>query len=65
MTRKDYCAIAGAIRAAMEHDDWDVLGSTAIPFGVTLAADRIAEVLAANNPRFDRDRFMEACGCES
>ncbi len=49
----------------MEHDDWDVLGSTAILFGATLAADRIAEVLAADNPRFDRDRFMEACGCES
>jgi hypothetical protein len=64
MSRKDYCLIAGAIRQAMEHDDWDSLGSDAIPFGITLATDRIADALASDNPRFNRDRFYEAAGVE-
>ena len=46
MTRKDYEAIAKALRAA---------GT------VTDAISNIADVMAQDNPRFDRKRFIGAC----
>ncbi|KKK92600.1 hypothetical protein LCGC14_2701290 [marine sediment metagenome] len=56
MTRKDYAAIASAfVRASAmiynpgENDMWDEL------------RDQITNVIAANNPRFDRDKFFNAC----
>lgn len=61
MTRKDYNAIAGAIREtlaivnAQESDD-----AAAMVWAVERAAREIANVLAADNGRFDRDRFMTA-----
>lgn len=67
MTRKDYVAIAAAIMAARRDiklkepheshaDMWD---------GASLAAEHIAEVMAADNPRFDRARFLKAAGVQS
>lgn len=56
MTRKDFEAIAGVI-AGMKRDstrrDGAVLEAT---------AKRMADMLYGTNPRFDRDRFMAACG---
>lgn len=53
MTRKHYAAIAAAIWSAIEEasDGWDAC---------TVAANNIADVLAADNPRFDRDTFIQA-----
>lgn len=50
MTRKDYEAIAKALN------------------GLAFSADKgassraIADVMARDNPRFDRERFLKACG---
>lgn len=58
MTRKDYVLIASVI-AGMPS------------FAPSLRAQRdscaraFAEKLAADNPRFDRGRFLAACGVES
>lgn len=61
MTKKDYQAIARAIhearedhakRAAWESEVKEVLGDVTA---------RLANVLTAADPRFDRARFVEAC----
>lgn len=65
MTRKDYKAIAGAIAQAKAHEiqmgaegrDLAIIG-----FALESVAREIAKVLQADNPRFDRDKFLTACG---
>lgn len=65
MTRKDYVLIAQAIKR--EHDTPGISGENP-----RLIVDRvqynmaksIANVLAWDNPQFDRERFMRACGFE-
>lgn len=63
VTRKDYEAIAKALRDARRaitdkepaeslNDLWD---------GVGYARDYICDMLAADNPNFDRARFLAAC----
>lgn len=56
MSRKDYVAIAAAIRAEYKA----VSDGPALQRSVERVAERIANVLAADNPRFDRDRFLAA-----
>lgn len=72
MTKKDYQLIADAINdcasliAPFENAvngekylaGFDAGTSSARDF----VASRLAEALAADNPRFDRKRFMTACG---
>lgn len=50
MSRKDYEALAAAIRAAK-----DVPGD---PYRAVV--DNLLDALAADNPRFDRERFLAA-----
>lgn len=58
MTRKDYKLIANAINEAV------LLSVTKQQNeGVNLAAQTLATALAKDNPRFDMQRFIEACGC--
>ena len=52
MTKKDYAIIAKAI--ANTYDISDI--------GRASVANEIARALAADNPRFDRNRFLTACG---
>ena len=64
MTRKDYILIAAALRNAHDairqkepaecHDD--------MLDGIGYAADYLVDALANDNPRFDRARFLAACG---
>jgi len=62
MTAKDFTAIALAIAAEVnkpyetvtERDDRKI-----VAFNI---ASNIADVAAQQNPRFDRDRFFNACG---
>ena len=54
MTKKDYQAIARAFyqtgqETLRESETWQILRR------------KIADVFAADNPRFNRARFMEAC----
>jgi len=63
MTRKDYILIADTlvrIRPLMD------LGSSIVGDGAwevwNDACEAIASALASDNPRFDRKRFLRACG---
>lgn len=51
MTRKNYIALAGVIKEQYE-------AGTIQP----CAIDKIGDVLYEDNPRFDWNRFAEACG---
>jgi hypothetical protein len=54
MTRKDYRLIANALKALQApHNDTDTLGNVAYS---------LADVLQYDNPRFNRAKFLEACG---
>ena len=55
MTRKDYVALAAAIRGV-----YDILESNADRFVICQVAQAIAAMLAADNPRFERARFIIA-----
>jgi hypothetical protein len=50
MTRRDFELIARAVRSA------------AVVGRVGFVARPLADALASTNPRFDRGRFLEACG---
>ena len=58
MTRKDYILIAEAFKSAAEAVDYPER------LGALLAANEIAHRLERDNPRFDRPRFMAACGLD-
>lgn len=60
MTRKDYVLIAAAIKAVTEEHSAD-----SVVNGITWTAERIADALARDNPRFDRERFLKAAGVQS
>ena len=53
MTRKDFEALAAVIKAGRTGDNDDYADKT---------ARSTADMLATTNPRFDRDRFLKACG---
>lgn len=57
MTRKDYVVIAEAIRKASQAPGYAERNA--------FVAHAIADALAADNPRFDRARFLSACGVKS
>lgn len=67
MSRKQYRDMAAVIQAErnISSDDFD---DPAIAIGIDLAtrniASGLATVFAIDNPRFDRQRFMDACGIE-
>jgi hypothetical protein len=58
MTRKDYVLIAAAIKAAYQTFDKPSNHAN----GARHVAHTLADTLATDNPRFDRDRFLTACG---
>lgn len=64
MTRKDYVKLAAAVTAtkayivAREPDE----DHANMIDGASLVAEHLADTLAADNPRFDRARFLKACG---
>jgi hypothetical protein len=60
MTRKDYELIAGAI-ANLRGQQLDG-GALTNPPTLREVASELATELATTNPRFDRARFLTACG---
>jgi hypothetical protein len=65
MTRKDYILIAAALKEAKRqipeggaHATWEYIANAT-------AACVLAHSLASDNPRFDRARFLAACGVQS
>jgi hypothetical protein len=65
MTRKDYVLIAQGFADAKKHLEGLELPPHTI--GITLggwdySAKMVAAAFAADNPRFDRERFLTACG---
>jgi hypothetical protein len=62
MTRKDYVLIAKAVQEAQirafttDHD------YAAFVAGVHAVVQETMRVLAEDNPRFNRERFAQACG---
>lgn len=78
MTRKDYVALAAALNTTrplnmVTADQWTAEGATglaaaagAYDLGRTSqwvnTVQEVADMLAADNPRFDRNRFIAACG---
>lgn len=61
MTKKDYQAIARAIYEAREAHAMRAQWEDEVKETIGDVTNRIADVLAAVNPRFDRERFVEAC----
>jgi hypothetical protein len=61
MTRKDYVMIADAIKGALNYEkdfNQNEEGARVVKY----VAHTIALSLQFDNPRFDRDRFLVACG---
>ena len=58
MSKKDYVKVASIIHDAIENADpsYDAWAS------VAEAGEHLADMFAADNPRFDRDRFRKAAG---
>ena len=65
MTRKDYIALARALTAARANNRTGDANRALYNNGIDNAAACIADALAADNPRFDRARFLAACGVQS
>ena len=57
MTRKDYVQIAEIIREAKKEQDAQYM--------IQYIESAFQCLLASDNPRFDHDRFMEACKVQS
>jgi hypothetical protein len=57
MTKRDYCLLAACVADARLEQKRDASDS----YGVTIA-ENLADALELQNPRFDRARFLVACG---
>ena len=59
MTRKDYRAVAESIRPQVESG---LFQTAEVKFAVGTIVENLCEAFSNDNPRFDRVRFIEACG---
>ncbi len=64
MTRKDYVLIAEALKNARPDPHGTTISRHRYD-GWHVSACALADALANDNPRFDRERFLKACGAES
>lgn len=60
MTRKDYVLIAGVIKGAVMRTEY----YKEIKF-TEFIAEQLAKSFKLDNPRFDKTKFMQACGFET
>ena len=61
MTKKDYQIIADVIRAALTSSMVTLEALTA-ERAVEYTALDLADVFQSDNPQFNREKFLEACG---
>jgi hypothetical protein len=61
MTRKDYVLIADTIKGSMNYEQTFTNNPTRAE-AIKFLAITLASTLEADNPRFDRIRFLNACG---
>lgn len=64
MTRKDCVAIAAALSKLTLYVT-DERGASVIKTHHARVCNALADHMANDNPRFDRDRFLKACGVKS
>lgn len=64
MTKKDYELIARALKAARVSNTLDDPNKALYNNGIDNAVALMARVLAQDNPRFNRERFLIACGVQ-
>lgn len=61
MTKRDYQAIARAIHKTKQ-EQYQLVEVAGEPFDTLgVISERLADILAQDNPRFDRALFIEAC----
>ena len=68
MTRKDYVLLALHLNRQMDkakHPADTTPSSEAFRRGTVEAISAVANALASDNPRFDRDKFLSAAGVTS
>ena len=67
MTKKDYERIAAALKTARADIQTKEPGESHADLldGVAYAAEYLADTLFMENSRFDRTRFLTACGVQS
>ena len=66
LTKKDFKAVAEIIKnshRAFEDIDSSFYAGGRFD-GAEIIADKMADYFATQNPRFDRNQFMQACGLE-
>lgn len=61
LSRKDYKVIAEIIKTSRREEGTTTMLSTEW-VGPRNIATRLADYFAQDNPRFDRDQFLAACG---
>jgi hypothetical protein len=61
VSKKDYELIARVLRFRREHLP---IGRADVADQIDILANMFATELAATNPRFNRERFLAACGVE-
>lgn len=64
MTKKHFEAFAREIKKQVDaaNDTHTISMSAKLRQSAMYAAELVANVAASDNPRFNRDRFMKACG---
>lgn len=64
MTKKDYIAFASILRARLEtaKGQGERSGRAEAVTALLKTAADVADLFQAENPRFDRKRFLAACG---
>lgn len=67
MTKKDYLLLAGSVVRTVRITEWtekNQVKKQAKLQAISLVAHDLAGNLYGENKKFDRDKFLEACGVE-
>jgi hypothetical protein len=65
MTHKDFKALAVRLHSNRpKKSDCDDITTTEYSLWQAMVSD-VADVCSMSNPRFDRDKFLEACGYDA